>query len=182
MDDIRKLLPDIYKRSRLMQAICTSENGELHCLHDVCEAAFKEMLIDTATETLSAYEKSLCITPDVTATPEQRRSNIKAKMRGYGTLTTEQLKEIIASYAKGDVEIIEHFSDYKISIKFINRIGRPDNLADVKKVVSDVIPAHIMAEYVFIYNTWQTVGGSLTWGEAKEKTWDDLLNEVITDE
>lgn len=155
-----------------------ANDKELENLSDSCDHVFKEMLIDTADEKLADYEKSLCITPDINATLDERRSNIKSKMRGYGVLTVSQLKTIIESYAKGEVEITEKFSDYKIEIKFINRIGRPPNMSDVKNVVSNVIPAHLEVEYAFIYNDWQTVKSS-AWQALKSITWDDVLNKEV---
>lgn len=179
MTDLKKYLPPIYKNSKLMQNIMNANNLEFEKLNAMTEQAFKEIVIDTATEKLSDYEKSLFITPGINDTLADRRSRVKSKMRGYGNITLQQLKSVVESYAKGDVEITEEFSEYTIKIKFINRVGRPDRMDYIDQVVRDTIPAHIAVEYIFIYNTWGAVKDSLTWGEIKENTWDDLLNEVI---
>ena len=179
MNSLTAYLPGIYKHSRLMRAIMAADGKELSDLSEVCDGVFKEMLIDTAVDKIPDYEKSLCITPDINATLEERRSNIKSKMRGYGVLTADRLKEIIEAYAKGDVEITENFSSYTITVKFVNRVGRPSNMEDVKNVVNNVIPAHIAIEYVFIYNDWENISGS-TWQALTAITWDDVLNKEVT--
>lgn len=181
MNDLKKYLPGIYKRSQIMHKIMSADEKELDNISDICDSFFKEMLIDSADEKLSDYEKSLCIVPDINATLDERRSNIKSKMRGYGILTAAQLKNIIEAYAKGEVEITEKFSDYKIEVRFVSRLGIPPNMTDVKNAVSDVIPAHLKVEYIFKYNTWQDKK-TTTWQSMKTMTWNDVLNKEAENE
>lgn len=82
---------------------------------------------------------------------EERRSDIKAKLRGQGTITKQHMHDVIMSYANGEVEILERPYDYTISIRFVSEDAIPYNLDRVKEVIREITPAHLALEYTLAY-------------------------------
>jgi hypothetical protein len=106
---------------------------------------------------------------------EQRRSNIKSRMRGIGTTTADQIKEIVKSYTNGDVDVIEDSVNYTVTIKFVNVVGVPPNLDDAKVAIQEVIPAHLNVVFTNEYSLWNDVNVT-TWGHMNTNSyaWDDV--------
>lgn len=83
MSDIKGYLPDLYKASRYISAICDINNAEFDRLYDGLADFENDMFIDTADEDgVNRFEKcfGLVLQND---TLMERKSRIKAKMRGY---------------------------------------------------------------------------------------------------
>lgn len=112
----------------------------------------KQFSVDTATYSLSQYEEEygLPINP-AGITIDERRSRIKAKMRSIGTVTKELIETVVESWSNADVEIIEDSNNFKVIVKFINKIGIPSNMQDVYNTVNEIKPAHLVFEYQFKY-------------------------------
>jgi hypothetical protein len=75
--------------------------GDIEDLRDQC-------FVDTATWGLDLWEGFLGIEVDHNKSYESRRENIKAKLRGIGTLTKELIESVANSYSNGAVEVREN--------------------------------------------------------------------------
>lgn len=170
--------PRYYKNSKIANEILHSIDVENERLILAVEKTKEEFIVDTAEFTLSKYEEefNLPIAPSISL--EERRSRIKAKMRSTGTTTKALFKSIVDSWTNGDVDIIEDYANYKITIEFNSTIGIPLNIQDVKNAINEVKPAHLVIEYKFKYNTWQDVSIK-TWGELEAYTWQEVLEKGV---
>lgn len=109
----------------------------------------------------------------------QRRANVKAKIRGFGTVTHGLIKSVTESYANGQVEVIEDSANFTISIKFVGELGVPAKIASIKEALREIIPAHLAIVYEFMYITYGELASKYTNYNAMVaagKTYDAELN------
>ena len=115
-----------------------------------------------------------------------RRSNILAKMRGYGICTKELIQSITASYTNGDVEVDDsNANNYIIWIYFTTKTGKPTALEQIKNAINVVIPAHLIVKYRYKYRTWDEVlENSNSWNDLVLYTWQEILEreEILNGE
>lgn len=110
---------------------------------------------------------------------DQRRANLKAKIRGFGTVTTALIKSVAESYANGEVEVIEDTANYAITINFVGELGVPEKISDIQTALRVIIPAHLTVAYTFKYVTYDQ--SEITYATYDDltlsgKTYDDILN------
>lgn len=170
--------PRYYRNSTIANDILHPIDLENERLILAVDTTKKEFVVDTAVHTLSQYELEygLPINPNVSI--EERQSRIKARMRSTGTTTKELIKSIVDSWTNGNVDIIEDYANYRITIEFNSVIGIPLNIQDVKNAINEIIPAHLEVLYKFKYNTWQEVSVK-TWGELEAYTWQEVLEKGV---
>lgn len=154
MSKIISLLPLYYNKSVFLNSVAGALDKEVDLLATNREELKKQFIVDTATYTLPKYEEEygLAINPEG-LTIEERRSRVKARMRSVGTVTKELIKIVAESWSNGEVEVIEDFSNYSFTIKFISSIGVPTNIEDVKSAINEIKPAHLAVTYEFRYRT-----------------------------
>lgn len=168
--DLMKYLPRYWheiKEMKALQNILGVEVSELQC---VVASTLDQMFVSTATWGLDLWEKELAIETNKSLSDEFRREIIMAKMRGTATTTKALIKSVAVAFSNGEVEVIEENEKYVVKIKFVGTRGVPSNLEDFKKMLSQIIPAHLVIEYVFTYMTWKEFNSyDKTW-----KQWEDL--------
>ncbi len=170
-------LPSYYADSRLVGNLTAREADELAVFHERVQDVLRQFFVDTATWGLAKWEE-LCGLPVQESKPvDQRRSMIKSKLRGAGTVTLAVIKEVVDSFENGEIGIQENFGNYEVVITFIGKRGVPPNLNDVITAVREIVPAHINLLYQFTYLRWDELDrAELTWAEldALNQTWDEL--------
>jgi hypothetical protein len=204
---LRDKMPSFYSSSPMMSELFDQEDLEIQGFQSVIVDTFNQFDIDTATRTISRWEKEFGFYTNKDNTVwntlenksttfdevegidwntfekmfpielEERKSAVKSRMRGAGTVTIEGLKNICNAYINGRINVIESLSDYKIIIEFIDERGYPSNIETLKQIISQVIPAHIAVEYQYRYLTWNEFD-SFVWSwsqiDAKQLTYDEL--------
>ena len=176
--DIDKYVTPKINKKDIMSKIYESQKGQIDVINGNIKDIIDNIFIDTATWSLDLWEEELGIDTILNDTLENRRSRIKAKLRGYGVCTKKHIKNVALSYGYGEVEPIEHYEDYMLEIKFVSTIGIPPNLNDFKKTMRLIVPAHIGIKYTFRYNTWQDVFNLGEWQKTKDKgTWEDTRSK-----
>ncbi|NOU68396.1 DUF2313 domain-containing protein [Paenibacillus sp. LMG 31461] len=162
-----EVLPDLYEEIYETRVILETEGQEFDNLSASVSDAFSQAFVDQATWGLINWENILGITTDITKPNNQRRSVIKSKIRGTGTVNMQLLHNVIASYEHGTVEIIVQPAAFQINIRFIDTAGTPPNFIDIQRAVEEIKPAHLVVLYSFRY---------LIWNELNEynPTWDEL--------
>jgi hypothetical protein len=113
---------------------------------------------------------------------DSRRSAVKSKIRGYGTVTNGKLVEICGAYTGGTVEVHEYPAKFRVVIEFVDLVGLPPNIDTLQAVVRDIMPAHLLVEFAYRYLRWSEFDAkALTWDglDAEAMTWDELA--VATD-
>lgn len=165
-------LPPYYQNSRIMHSILDSQGLEADKLRQAFDGALDQVYVSTATWGLDTWEYELALdkTEDL---PAERRNRIISRLRGTGTATTQVVKNVVESYEKGTVEVIEDHNGYTIYIKFVNTGGIPPNLTALKSALRAVVPAHLEIGYKFKY---------LLWGEldSLQLTWEEIDNMNMT--
>jgi hypothetical protein len=112
---------------------------------------------------------------------DDRRSAIKSKLRGTGTVTKELIANVCAAYTGGTVEVHEFPSEYRIQIVFTDIAGVPTNINTLQSVISEIMPAHLIVEYTYRYLHWSELDGyAWSWDslDAKDYTWDELSTAI----
>lgn len=171
--------PKYYSKSAYMQAINRALEEELSRLVETIDAMLSELRVETANQWLHLWERSVKLPENPNLTLEQRRSRVLARLRQLEASTPARIKAIAESYARGEVELLEDFANYVLTVQFVNRIGKPDNMEGLSAQLRTLLPAHLEVEFVYPFRTWDAVSETgKTWGEIADAglTWDDLMN------
>ncbi|WP_427340658.1 YmfQ family protein [Caloranaerobacter sp. DY30410] len=173
-----KYLPGYYRTSQVMTNITNAEDTELQLFITNLTNTLNQFFVDLADTSLDRWEKELGIPVNSSKPDEYRRSVIKSKLRGQGTITVNLIKNVSESYSNGEVEVIEDNPNYSFTIKFVGTRGIPPNLDDLKSAIEEIKPAHLAVQYEFTYTTWGEVKNT-TWGSIKTGTWKELKTRKV---
>jgi len=174
--DLIKSLPKYYQNSGVMQQIMSTDGKMLDAVEAAINAADNQMLVATADEDLARWEKIFGLISADNLT--RRRERVLARKRGSGTGTIAQIKNVISSFSNGEVEIIELYDQYMITIKFVGTLGVPPYIGDIITAIDNIIPAHIGYTILYQYNLWSEYSGN-TWSELSEKTWQEIAEDQL---
>lgn len=105
--DMHDYLPRYYEDIPVATNVIDREAVEMAQLNADIYDVLAQMFIDTSTWGLARWERIFGITTDVLKPIDQRRSVIKSRIRGVGTVTPAMIKSIAEAYANGDVEVTE---------------------------------------------------------------------------
>ena len=170
-------LPGFLQKPREIKVLCDTQQVEFDTLEACIVDVFNQRFIDKATWGLALWEKTYGVETDESKPLDQRRSVVKAKMRGSGVVTKDMIKNIAAAFLNGQVEVAENFEAVSIDITFTDYAGVPPNRDDLTKTLRELIPAHLGINYILEYLTWDAMDAlNLTWDEldALNLTWDEL--------
>lgn len=144
-------LPDYYETSRVMGSILQAQGAELDQLRVSLEETLGQFFVSSATWGLDAWEAELGIAPVPGKPDDQRRAVINGKLRGVGTVTVDLIQSVAEAYERGAVEVTQEAALYQFTIQFIDTVGTPPNLSDVKAAIEEIKPAHLAVVYSFRY-------------------------------
>ena len=128
---------------------------------------------------LALWETAYGIPVEAAKDAEYRRSRIISKLRGQGTPTAELIRAVAASFANGEVEVVEHNDQYYFAVRFVSVLGVPPNIDDLKAAVNEIKPAHLNCIYEYVYRQWGLFK-TCTWGQLAGRTWKDLREGQLT--
>ena len=141
----------IYKEDAIIHATDIEVHAkQLDAAEDSINGLEVEVVIKTATEAGITFREQLYGINPINMTLEERRTNVLAKSRGGQGCTPELIKLSALAYGH-KVEIIENFADYDFVIRFIDEIGIPSNMTDVRAVMNELKPAHLQVYFRFKY-------------------------------
>lgn len=144
-------LPEVWRDSPDFKEMCRVEGK----IWDRLEVHIREVLqntfIDQATWGLSIMEDEFKIPTDVAKPLDQRRSVIKAKKRGSGTLSARLIKSVAESFQNGSVSVLPLKGESTFLITFNDVYGVPPNLEDMKAALRKILPSHRVVEFSFKY-------------------------------
>jgi hypothetical protein len=150
-DRLKSYLPGYYSGVREMDELMNGEGPEFDLLGARVEGLLNQAYPESATWALERYENQLQIIVDVNKPTDQRRSVIISKMRGSGKVSGDLIKSVAQAYDGGTVDVAVSAAEYKIIITFIDTLGVPVNLNDLKQALEDIKPAHMSLSYAFRY-------------------------------
>ncbi|MFJ7665320.1 putative phage tail protein [Lysinibacillus sp. NPDC097162] len=172
----RRLLdyvPSYYEELLESSELLSAEDAEFARLNANIDDLLLQFNVSTATWGLREWERICGIASDANKTLGERRSNVKARLRGYGVVTKQHIKSVADGYYGGETEVIERFSEYIIVIKFTSSYGIPSNLSDLQGILREIIPAHLAIEYEFKFVTYDIL-------KSAYATYNDVLATGFT--
>ncbi|MGO0901759.1 putative phage tail protein [Clostridioides difficile] len=142
-------LPSFYNNS-ITSKIQEAYDIELEILRETYDDTFDQFFVDTATWGLDYWENILSIKNRFDLSIEDRRSNIKAKMRGKGTTTIEVVKAISEAYTKTNVDV-EVFSNlFSFTLSFITNDCSYNTILELDKKIEEIKPCHLEHKFEMI--------------------------------
>lgn len=165
--DMRDYLPRYYSESTVAMNVIDRESTEILAFNSAIQDVLAQFFIDTATWGIANWERICGVVTDDLKPIEQRRSVIKSKLRGVGTVTAAMIKNVAEAYDNGEVTVTEDNATYTVNIAFISNHGIPENLTDIQAALREIIPAHLAINFLFTYMTWSTL-------DTHGFTWDSL--------
>lgn len=165
--------PEFYTNSEEFVDLQQALEPEVLAIWDRCNGVLDQLSVGTATWGLKYWEQGLGLAIDETASAEDRRSKIRSILRGAGTTTIAMIKNLAASYSKGEVEVLEYPELFRIEIKFVNTVGTPENIDDLTAQLRASLPAHLEWDYIITYIMWTELNAT-TWDGLSAQTWDEV--------
>ncbi|GEO28151.1 hypothetical protein AAC03nite_39360 [Alicyclobacillus acidoterrestris] len=177
MPNINRLQP-FQRSSGIYQALFSSESQQTDARQSSIDDLVNQMSVDTATWGLVYYEQDLGIVTDASQSYDERRSVIKSKMRGVGTVNRALIALVADSYTNGDVDV--SFANSTITVTFTSVKGIPPNEEQFKAAISEIIPAHLAITYVYLYNVYSDFNGKFTYQQLDNSglTYEQLQTQL----
>lgn len=157
MKDLMDYLPEGYQNSPETAAVQKAIQPELDMIWLARNDLLLQLNPNTATWGLKLWEEALGLSADPGKDLAFRRTRVVSKLRGSGTTTVAQIKNVSESFSNGEVEVEEIFSEYRVEIHFTGTIGVPPNLEDLRDALNEIMPDHLAWEFVFRYRTHQLI-------------------------
>ncbi len=170
--------PDYYSTSAIFKSYLQVVGAELDEYDTGIDSLLQAMFVQEAPIwALDIWEGELGIATDSSESMDQRQDKIISKIRGIGTVNAALVKNVAESYTNGTVEVIENPSLYSFTVKFVSQVGVPPDLDDLKVVIEEIKPAHLVVVYEITYITY---GKLKEWGKAygdlKAMTYEQIKN------
>lgn len=112
----------------------------------------------------------------VAGTPEELGQALAALMRiGGDSFTLEAINDTISGC--GIPAQVSETGVGSVQVRFPGTAGVPEGFEQLKKIVEDILPAHLAIEYWFWYLTWAELEVKFScWAdiEARNLTWEQL--------
>lgn len=170
---MKDYLPKYYHESEIVKELLQKESEEIFTIYTEIDDLLNNFYVDRATWGLNYFEEAYGIKIDESKPLDDRRSFIKARMRGVGTVTKTLIEQVASSYSYGHVTVIENPTAYQIVIKFTDTRGIPRDLDLIKNSLREIVPAHLVMLYEFTYLIWNELDPH-TWNEIEAFNFDDL--------
>lgn len=161
-------LPAYYETSRVMQADMQAKGTELDMLFRAMDETMEQFFVRTATWGLDRWEMELAIPTEKEKPIEQRRAVVESKLRGAGKFSGRLVKNVAEAYDGGTVDVTFQPAEWSFTIKFVDTIGIPPNLDDLKAVIEEIKPAHLVAKYEFSYLLIRDIHNLMTIDQMQE--------------
>ncbi|MED4378503.1 DUF2313 domain-containing protein [Schinkia azotoformans] len=171
--ELLNYLPPLYRDVLEMKELQSTLSAELGNLYFSKSDIENQLFIESATWGLMLWERVFGIQSNLSLSYGERREIIKAKIRGYGTVTKTMIKEVALAFTNAEVDVIEHPESYSFVVKFIGVKGIPKNMAGFLEIIEIIKPAHLSYSIEYTFTWWDKLK-ELTWISAKAKTWNEL--------
>ena len=152
------------------------EGEQLDAVFEALQTAQRESIVASAEDTgLSAYEKILPFVPAY-VTDRDRRRAIEALLRiDSRSFTPAAINDAITGCGiRALVEETDTPQTVRVSFPY-NR-GVPEDLAELRKRIEEILPCHLGVVYEFLFALWQELERWLaTWRDAEGcGTWSEV--------
>ncbi|RUT46442.1 DUF2313 domain-containing protein [Paenibacillus anaericanus] len=161
-------LPTYYESSRIIQADMNTKGTEMDSLFGTLNETLQQFFVQTATWGLDHWEYELGIQSDQRKPIEQRRALVESKLRGSGKFSGRLVKNVAEAYDGGKVSVSFQPQEWSFTVEFIDTVGIPPNLDDLKAVIEEIKPAHMKVEYEFSYILIHDIDSVMKLSEIEE--------------
>ena len=154
--DILDYLPDIIKDVTEYQDITNAENPTINTLLENHRKTFNNQFINTLDEQGCArWEKMLDITPKGTATIEDRRLAILARINASLPYTYRQLENFLRNICDDDYTMTLDNANYTLTV--LLNLSRQNQFDEVSNLLAKVIPANLICNVGLKYNQYKII-------------------------
>jgi len=147
-------VPKYYETSRAFRALAQVRGVEIDKLRQALDETLNQFFARTATWSLDDWEAELNLAPQPGFTDAERQDRIVSKLRGYGTCTIGLTEQVAEAYDQGAIDAIQDHTIYQVTIKFVDTIGAPTNVDDMKAALREIVPAHLGITFEYRYLIW----------------------------
>ncbi len=163
-------IPSFFFHAEVFKMLLDSGLEQFDTVDDFINDIIDQLYVDTATWGLIFWEIDYGLEYNPELVYEERRSRIKAAIRGIGKVDRKLIASVALAYSNG--EVVVTFNG-KINIKFIEVRGIPSALGELKKQLEELKPSGLDIVYVFTYLTWNELD-LLSYELQESMTWDQL--------
>lgn len=154
--DILDYLPDVIKDVTEYQEIANAENPTINTLWENHRKTFNNQFINTLDEQGCArWEKMLDITPKGTATVEDRRLAILARINASLPYTYRQLENFLRNICDDDYTMTLDNANYILTV--LLNLSRQNQFDEVSNLLARVIPANLICNVSLKYNQYKSI-------------------------
>lgn len=149
------------------------EGSALDGIEAALDELEREAMLDTAEEDgLDRMEGLLAHRP-VAETPQARRAALAALLRiGGDSFTLTAINDNIKGCGI-NAEVSETSDPGVVEVRFPDVPGVPAGFEQLRKIIEDILPAHLRIDYVYWYITWRLM-------ESRFQNWENIEGEHIT--
>ncbi|MCU6709393.1 YmfQ family protein [Paenibacillus sp. J5C_2022] len=179
-NDLLKRLQTFQRGSKVYQQLFNADAIQINMRKQDIDSIIANLSYDTATWALDIYETELGIVTDKTKTLQERREVIKSKSRGVGTVNEALIKNVADAFTGGSIDV--DFNAGTVTITFIDILGVPTNIDDLKSNLRSLIPSHLAIIYAFKFILYSDIKSlNITYEQIKNMdiTYEEILNGGI---
>ena len=175
-DYLRELLRPL----RVYELTGTANGGELEAVGEALDGSGaaldevqREMLISTAEDWGLEAIESLLVRRPVAPNLNRRRQALAALLRiGGDSFTLAAINDTISGCGV-NARVEETDQAGTVEVSFPQVPGIPPNFEEIRVIIEDIIPAHLIIQYHYWYLTWQQL-------EQKFSCWQDIEDKNLT--
>lgn len=116
---------------------------------------------------------SLFMRRPVASTAKRMRTALAALLRiGGDSFTVEAINDTISGCGV-HARVDETDTPGTVEVYFPNIPGIPEGFEEISKIIEDILPAHLLIQYIYWYITWEEL-------ERKISCWQDIEDRQLT--
>lgn len=163
----------VYKlEESFLGAELDSLGNVLDGLQDQLEQIQREMCLTTARDEGVERMAALFARRPVTQNTRQMAASLAALARiGGDSFTLKAINSTIAGCGL-NAEVSEGDEPGVVMVRFPDVAGVPAGFEQMRVIIEDILPAHLLVQYLFWYQTW----GEL---DDRRLTWQDIHNQNL---
>lgn len=171
---MRNYLPWYEKDDPVYIEILKAYDSELRIIDSYKKLIHRNLFIDTASENLEIWERDFGIKNAKALNLRQRREQVMARwVSQFGQLTRGKLKQIIETFSNAECDLVSDYDTCIVTIKFVGKVGLPDNIEGLKDVLNIVLPAHWDYKFEFTFSPWDGLDLKY-WKDLEPYEWEKI--------
>lgn len=176
---LMEYLPDVLQQVYELQRLASTEEIELKALTQYAgQLLDDQFILEAGDYGLYRWEQLLGITPKATATLDERRFLVQARVNERLPYSLPVLKQQLSALCGGEEGYTVSVDHENYVLTVLVALTAKSNFSDVGALLKRVVPANIVVSLQLKYNQHQVLA-PYTHQELSVKTHDQLRNEVL---